>query len=387
VLQADGFAELKGKRVGLLTHPAGVNGSGISTIDVLRRASGVKLVALYAIEHGIYNELPREKRFPDQLDPRTGLMVYSLYNTKGEKPTPAQLAPIDTLVVDLQDIGTRSYTFVSAMKLAMEACFENGKELIVLDRPNPLGGLKVDGPPLDPALSVDNYVGAFPVPYVHGLTIGELAIMAKQKPGVLRVNERVRARGQLTVVRMRGWTRAMRWSDTGLTFVPTSTNIPNVEACEGYAMTGLGCFFGGFSHGIGTSTPFRRLVHDQASLAVVENQLRLLPLSGVSFRRINEPDRKGQPGIYIAITDYAAWRPTELSFWLMQLACKLEPKNPFAAATLGEQRGFLRHMGSTAFFNDMVTKGARTDIAAWLRQWREQAKTFQTQSRQYWLYR
>src|SRR5581483_5127724 len=203
VLAAENFATLAGKRVGLLTHPAGVNRQGISTIDVLRRAPNVNLVALFGVEHGVYGELPAEKIYPDHIDPRTGLMIRSLYNGSSRKPTRAQLKGIDALVIDLQDIGTRSYTFISAMKLAMEACFENGVQVVVLDRPNPLGGLKVDGPLLDPQWT--SYVGEFHVPYVHGLTIGELALMAKEAPGVLDVPEAVRARGKLTIIPMRGW--------------------------------------------------------------------------------------------------------------------------------------------------------------------------------------
>eukprot|EP01034_Spumella_vulgaris_P022904 gene22904-29081_t len=209
VLEADGFAAVKGKRIGLLTHPAGVNRNGLSTVEVLRRAPGVKLVALYAGEHGIYGDLPAEKKYPDQVDPRTGIMVYSLYSGvaykgKSFKASPAQLKNIDALVVDLQDIGTRSYTFTSAMKLAVEACFENGKEVIILDRPNPLGGLKVDGPPLDAQWM--SYVGAFRVPYVHGLTMGELARMVREShaPGGIDVTDAQRAAGKLTVNRALG---------------------------------------------------------------------------------------------------------------------------------------------------------------------------------------
>jgi len=241
VLESRGFDAVKGKRIGLLTHPAGVNRRGISTIDVLRHAPGVQLVALYACEHGLYDELPAETTFPDKVDPHTGLMVFSLYNNKTKHfvPTAAQLRGIDALVIDLQDNGTRSYTFSGAMKSAMEACFANGKEVIVLDRPNPLGGLKVDGPPLDPQWMSD--VGRFRVPYVHGLTMGELALMVKDAspPGGLAISDAARRKGKLTVVPMRGWRRAMRWPETGLTFVPTSTAIQDFAACQGYPMTGL----------------------------------------------------------------------------------------------------------------------------------------------------
>src|SRR5262249_9745827 len=152
---------------------------------------------------------------PDTTDRRTGLPVYSLHG-QNRKPTKAQLSQLDALVIDLQDIGVRSYTFNVAMRYAMDSCFTNGVEVIVLDRPNPLGGLKVDGPFLDRELM--SGVGAFRVPYVHGLTMGELARMAASAPRVLDVPEEVRLKGRLTVVPMRGWRRDMRWPETGLSF-------------------------------------------------------------------------------------------------------------------------------------------------------------------------
>jgi uncharacterized protein YbbC (DUF1343 family) len=386
VLEWHGFAAVKGKRIGLLTHPAGVNRRGESTIDVLRHAPGVNLVALFGVEHGIYGKLPADRHYPDHVDARTGLPVYSLYTGKSRKPTPAQLRGIDALVVDLQDIGTRSYTFISAMKLAMEACFENNKEIIVLDRPNPLGGLKVDGPPLDARWM--SYLGEFRVPYVHGLTIGELARMAKEAPGVLDVPEAVRARGRLTIVPMRGWRRSMRWPDTGLKWVPTSPFIPDFSAVEGYPMVGLGCYIGGFTHGIGAEYPFRGLSHKTARLEVVEKELRALHLPGLQFRRVSVPNRHGKPaiGLYIEITDYDEWRPTELNFYLMTLACKLEPMNPFVAAPTSVQAMFLKHMGSEEFLRALQRDGARTNVAAFFAEWQRRAKIYQQQSRRYWLY-
>ena len=391
VLEAEGFATVKGKRLGLLTHPAGVNRRGERTADVLRRAPGVKLVALFAVEHGINNEFPAGKNYESYTDKRTGLPVRSLYDGKTRKPTKDQLKDLDALVIDLQDIGTRSYTFISAMKLALMACFENGIECIVLDRPNPLGGLKADGPLMDAANM--SYVGSFRVPYVHGLTIGELARMAKEAPevaGPYSIPEAARAKGRLTVVPMRGWTRSMRWSETGLAWIATSPRIQDFEAVKGYPMTGLGCELGGFSHGVGNQHDFRGLSHALAKIDPLEKELRTLPLAGVRLSRISVPNAKtGQPGtgLYLEIADYDAWRPTELNFWLMKLACKLEPKNPFATAPAEKRSLFLHLMGSTAFFNDLVAKGKNVDIEAWLRTWREQAKIYQEQSKRYWLYR
>lgn len=392
VLEADGFAAVKGKRIGLLTHPAGVNRLGVSTIEVLRRAPGVKLVALYAVEHGLYNQLSDSTYFPDAMDPRTGLPVYSLYSGKGRnfRPTPAQLKSIDTLVIDLQDIGTRSYTFSGAMKSAMEVCFEQGKEVIVLDRPNPLGGLKVGGPLLDPDLMTD--VGRFRVPYVHGLTMGELANLARNSapPGGLAISDAARARAKLTVIPMRGWTRAMRWPETGLTFVPTSTRIRDYAACIGYPMTGLGCILGGFFHGVGNQHDFRGVSHPRVPVDALEKELRALRLPGLQFRKISVPNAKtGKPaiGLYIEVTDYDDWQPCDLDLWLMKLGAKYSPKNPFATATEAKRHEFLIHVGSRALWNELGAKGARIDADAWLRHWHEQAKIFQEQSKRFWLYR
>ncbi len=389
VLEADNFAVLKGKRVGLLSHPAGVNRLGVRTVDVLRRAPGVKLVALYSVEHGINMEFTAGKPYNDYKDSRTGLPVFSLYKGDGHmnKAQPYQLKGIDVMVIDLQDNGTRSYTFISALHSALEACFANKVEVVVLDRPNPLGGLKVDGPMLDKALM--SYVGAFRVPYVHGLTMGELARMAKDAPGVLDISDAVRERGKLVVVPMRGWRRSMRWTETGLTWVPTSPHMQEFPMVMGYPMTGLGCILGGFSHGVGEQYEFRGISHATASMDVVEKELRALKLPGLQFRRVSVPNaHTGKPalGIYIEVIDWDDWEPTELSFYMMKLACKLEPKNPFATATQDQRRTFLIHMGSQAFYNDLVAKGAKIDIDAWLRQWREQDKIYQQQSRRYWLY-
>jgi uncharacterized protein YbbC (DUF1343 family) len=279
------------------------------------------------------------------------------------------------------------------MKIAMEGCFENGKEVIVLDRPNPLGGWKVDGPPLDANQMSD--VGRFRVPYVHGLTMGELARMVRDAapPGGLRISAAARARGQLTVIPMRGWTRSMRWPDTGLRWVPTSGAIQDWAAVQGYPMTGLGCILGGFSHGIGRQYIFRGIAHPNVNKvpdAVLERELRALKLPGLRFRPVSvsgEKPGETKTGLYIEIIDYDAWEPTALNFYLMKLACKFEPRNPFAHATRDQRHTFLVHVGSAALFNDLVRKGKAIDIDAWLRTWREQAKIYQEQSKKYWLYR
>ena len=379
VLEAQGFATLAGKRVGLLTHPAGVNRFGVSTIDVLRRSPKVRLVALFGPEHGIYGDEAAEIKIADRVDKRTGLPVYSLYG-KYRKPTKAMLKGLDALVIDLQDVGSRSYTYVSCMRYAMEACFEEGVEVVVLDR------LKVDGPMLDPEWM--SYVGAFRVPYVHGLTIGELAQFSARTPGFLAIPREKQERGRLTIVPMRGWRRSMRWPETGLRWVPTSPMIPDFSAAVGYAMTGLGTYIGGFRHGVGQRYPFRGLLHLRITSDVVEKELKALAIPGIAFRRVSSPNRSGKPatGLYVEVTDWDDWRPTELSFHLMRLGCKLEGGNPYAAASKGIQQGFLRHMGDSDFFADLVAKGARVDVERWLVRWQAENRAYVASKKRFWLY-
>jgi len=383
-LEQSGFSAIAGKRVGLLTNPAGVNRNGVSTIDVLRRAPNVNLVALFGPEHGIYGNEKANVPVDDKIDPRTGLPVYSLYG-KYRKPTPNMLQGLDALVIDLQDVGVRSYTYVSCMRYAMEACFEQGVEVVVLDRPNPLGGLKVDGPPLDREWR--SYVGAFHVPYVHGLTIGELARIAKGVRGWMEVPEPVRQRGKLTVIPMRGWTRDMLWTDTGLRWVPTSPYVPDLSAVLGYAMTGLGSQEGGFSHGIGTPYPFRLLRHQGKTPAEVKRALEACRIPGLSYRILRTRSAAGAPveGVYVTVTDWAAVRPTEISFHMMRITAAWTPGNPFAEAK--NTNLFNKHVGSTAWWNEISQRGRAARVEQFVRNWAQEAQRFQQNARRFWLYR
>jgi uncharacterized protein YbbC (DUF1343 family) len=388
VLEQQGFAPLVGKRVGLLTHPAGVNRQGVSTIDVLRRDRRFRLVALFGPEHGIYGNERAEVPVPDKVDPRTGLPVFSLYGPY-RKPTPAMLRGIDVLVVDLQDVGARSYTYVSCMRYAMEACFEQNVEVVVLDRPNPLGGLKVSGPPLEARWM--SYVGAFPVPYVHGLTIGELARFAAMEPGVLKIPDAVRRKGRLTIVGMQGWQRRHLWPQTGLRWVPTSPNVPSFDAVVGYAMTGLGAQLGGFRHGVGTPYPFRLLSHAEIPQATLATELNRRSLPGLRFVPHTVPGagpgRSTLAGVRVEIADWNAWRPTELSFHMMQIAAARAARNPFAAATNGQADLFNKHVGSSSWWQAITRDGSRVDVHRFVNTWEAQARSFQQASRKYWLYR
>ncbi len=390
VLEADGFKAIAGKKIGLLTHAAGVNRRGESTIDVLRRAPNAKLVCLFAPENGLEGTTKSATHFDDAIHKPTGLPIYSLYG-KNKRPTPEQLKKLDAVLIDLQDIGARSYTFISWMRYTMEACFEAGVEVIILDRPNPLGGLKVDGPPLDPEWESD--VGAFHVPYVHGLTMGELATMAKQAPRVLAVSERVRAKGKLTVIPMRGWIRAMRWPETGLKWVPTSPMIINFDAVVGYAMIGLGCEQTAWKQtalpaGISHDVPTRGITYPKKTADEIIAAMEPYKVAGI--RWVKRESRTGEPkptlGAFAEVVDWDAWHPTELSFYMHKQAEKWSPMKVFATLTFNQQRTFQIHVGSTAWYDALKRDGMKVDVAPFLKNWQERAAVYQTASKKYWLY-
>jgi len=297
------------------------------------------------------------------------------------------LDKIDVLVVDLQDLGSRSYTFGSCMLRAMEACFENNKEIMILDRPNPLGGLKVDGPILD--MQFKSYVGMFKVPYVHAMTLGELARMVKATPESMEITSAQQRAGKLAVISMRGWKRSMLWEDTKLRWVATSPAIPSFAAATGYAMTGLGCQMGGFQHGYGTRYPFRMLTFPGKTPQQIAAELNRYKIRGVSFTPVATKDAKGKPmeGLYVSITDWNSLRPTELSFYLMVAACRFNGGNIFARAGNAQVSLFNKHTGSSEWWNEISQKGAKANVAYYIDKWEREAKAFQRASSKFYLYK
>lgn len=384
-LEETNFQIIKDKKVGLLTHPAGLNSKGESTVNVLRRTSSVNLVALFGPEHGIYGDEKAAVPVEDKIDQNTGLPVYSLYG-KFRKPTKNMLSKIDVLVIDLQDVGVRCYTYISCMRYAMEACFEEGVQVVVLDRPNPLGGNKVAGPMMDEELM--SYVGAFPMPFVHGLTIGEIALWSKKESGILKVSESVRKSGQLAIVPMKNWKRGMTWPQTGLRWIPTSPNIPSLDAVAGYPMTGLGAQMGKFKHGIGTPQPFRFLTFEGKSSQELKSFLDSLNLAGLSFqiKSLKDGSGKESEGVYIVLSDWNKWRPTELAFYMMKLTAIWETPSPFSMAKESEVTLFNKHVGSTAWWEHLFETGSNCDPNKFLKKWDLETKKFTEKVKKYYLY-
>ena len=245
VLRESNGGVLKGMRVGVVAHPASRDSRFVHIVQTLQSLPDVKLVALFGPEHGVYGDEYAGDQIGNRTDPRTGLPVYSLFGST-RKPTPEMLKNLDALVFDLQDIGARSYTYVSTMRACLEACAEQDKAFVVLDRPNPLGGERIEGGFVEPGY--ESFISHLPIPYVHGMTMGELAMLVRDKyaPDY----------DKLTVIKMQGWKRSMLWEDTGLKWVITSPHIPHAETCAYYVATGIVGELNTVSIGVGYTQPF-----------------------------------------------------------------------------------------------------------------------------------
>ena len=317
VLLAEKLHLLRGRRVGLVTNPTGVTSDLESTVDVLHRAPGVQLAALFGPEHGFRASAPDGVAVASGRDRRTGLPVHSLYGPT-KKPTPEMLAGLDVLVFDLQDCGARFYTYTWTLRYCLEAAAENRLPLLVLDRPNPIGGEAVEGPVLDRRFA--SFVGDWPIPIRHGLTLGELATLFNRTIGA-----------DLTVVRMQGWQRAMWFDDTGLPWVLPSPNLPTLEAATVYPGT---CLVEGtnLSEGRGTSRPFEFVgapwIDGASDLALALNTLRL---PGVRFRPVafapTTSKHSGSTcgGVQVHVLDRQAFRPVETGVYLLATIQRLYP--------------------------------------------------------------
>ena len=324
VLRDNGFAQLQGKRVGLITNPSGVDNDLKSTIDILHEAPGVTLTALYSPEHGVRGDVHAGDNVDNAVDPATGVPVYSIYG-KTKKPTPEMLEDVDVLIYDIQDNGCRSFTFISTMGLAMDVCAELGKEFMVLDRPNPVGGNIVEGNLVED--SCFSFVSQFPIPYLYGLTPGELAQYLNEE-NLLQGGKKV----NLSVIPMEGWTRDMDFRETGMPWVLPSPHIPNPEASLYYPMTGILGELYCMSIGVGYTLPFKLVCADWIDAEKFSKAMNDLNLPGVKFRPIHIKPfysvGKGEniAGVEIYVTDKETAPLSLTNFYIMQELAKLYPE-------------------------------------------------------------
>ncbi len=321
VLQDSGFALFEGKRVGLVTNPTGVDRQLRSTIDILH--AHVNLTALFGPEHGVRGDFAAGDHVSDRVDERTGIPVFSLYG-RNRKPDREAMDLVDVIVYDIQDIGVRSYTYISTMGMVMEAAADYKKEVVVLDRPNPLGGFRVEGPLVEEGFH--SFVSRYSIPYIYGMTCGELALMLNGE-GMLEGGRRCR----LKVVPMEGWKRETTFERTGLPWVPTSPHIPHESTALYNAATGILGELDPNMVGIGYTLPFQTLVTDVIDAQELADSMNARGPEGVVFRPVYLKPyymaRAGEAlqGVQIHVTDPAGAELTGIQFIFLREAEKIDP--------------------------------------------------------------
>lgn len=387
VLRERGFEGLRGKRVGLVTNPSGVDSHLVSTVDILFEAPEVNLVALYGPEHGVRGDVYAGCKVEDAVDAATGLPVHSLYGAT-RKPTDRMLEGVDIMVYDIQDVGVRSYTFISTLGLVMEACAENGIEVMVLDRPNPLGGNKIEGCYVERPFN--SFVSQYRIPYVYGLTVGELAVLINEE-GLNRgqKGDREPVKCTLSVVPMEGWERDMTYTDTGLPWVLPSPNIPFADTPMYYASAGVcGELYGFMNIGIGYTLPFQLFGAEWLDADKLKRRLDSYGLPGVSFRTIwykpffGSSAGKQVKGVQYFFTDYEKARLTDVQFYVMQAVAELYPaKKAFEAAN---GIGLFDKVCGTDYVRLNFSKRYKVcDIEDY---WRKDEDDFRRMSQKYYMY-
>lgn len=386
VLVERGFEGLKGKKVALMTNPSGIDRQLRSTIDILHEAPEVQLVALLAPEHGVRGDVYAGGKVSDAVDEATGVPVYSVYgNTK--KPTAAMLKGVDVVVYDIQDVGTRSYTFISSLGLLMRACAELDIEVMVLDRPNPLGGEKVEGCVVEDGHY--SFISEFKIPYVYGLTVGELAMLLNEEGlnrGVKGNEAALKCR--LSVVPMKGWSRSMTFLETGLPWVLPSPNIPYPQSAIGYPCAGIAGEFSGYLNiGVGYTLPFGTFAASWIDADALKKGLDALDIPGVSFRTIHYKPTSGADsgkllhGVQYYMTDYSKAELTMVQFHVLEvLHCLYPEQNPFSK---GNNATFDNVCGTDYVRLNFQKRFKVADIHDY---WQKDAESFKALSKKYMLY-
>ena len=351
------LATLTGQRIGLITNPSGVDGRLVPTADRLASDPRIRLVQLYGPEHGIRGEVPAGDPVEDARDPVTGLPVQSLYG-RTRRPTPESLAGIDALLFDIQDIGSRTYTYISTLGEAMRACAEHRKPLWVLDRPNPLGGLQAEGPVMPEQWR--NFIGWGPMPVTHGMTVGEVARFFNATLGI---------GCELQVVPMRGWRREMTWADTGLTWTQTSPHIPGVRQAHLYVATGMVAMSTtNLSDGVGTTLPFEIVAAEFIDPPQLAAALDASGLPGVRFQALAVKPFYGGfkdqalRGVRLHLDDPRAFEPLRTALTVLATLERLHP----GKIAWAEEQIIGRHWGETTLPARISRGDTVPDIqAAW----------------------
>ncbi len=388
VLEERGFEGLVGRNVGLVTNPSGVDSQLRSTIDILFNAPGVRLKALFGPEHGVRGDAYAGSYVADSKDTQTGLPVYSIYGPN-RKPSPSMLEGLDVVVYDIQDVGSRSYTFISTLGLVMRACAEQGIEVMVLDRPNPLGGNKVEGCLVEDGFH--SFVSEFKIPYIYGITVGELAIMLNEEG--LNCGEKgdePPLKCKLSVIPMAGWHRNMLYSDTGLPWILPSPNIPYSESAIGYPSAGIcGEFNNYLNIGIGYTLPFGVFAAEWIEADALKARLDGYGIPGIAFRTIHFKPFSGSAkgkllhGVQYHYTDFEAATCTLTQFYVMQAVKELYPGHDPFKDSKGRLAMFDKVCGTDYVRTHFEKRFRVEDIRDY---WNKDTESFKKRSQKYYLY-
>ena len=310
---ADLPAALRGKRVALITNHTGIDRHRTADIDLIARHKDLKLVALLAPEHGIRGDAQDGVRIENEVDPKTGIPIHSLYLSEDRAPTDAMLKDVDVIVYDLQEVGGRTWTYVSTMALSMQAAAKKGIPFVVLDRPNPIGGEIVEGALLNPKFK--SFVGMYPIPARHGMTVGELAMLFNKNHGI---------GANLIVAQVKNWRRSQWFDETGLPWVNPSPNLRSLAALTSYPGS---VYFEGtnLSEGRGTDRPFEQIGASWLKAANIVDTMNGRKLPGIRFEATTmavspaAAKFKGQtiPAIRFVVTDREAYRPVRTALLLI----------------------------------------------------------------------
>ncbi len=371
VLQKKNFSILRKKNVGLITNHTGITKKAEHIVDLLYKAPNVKLVAIFTPEHGFYGNVDT---FIEGVstEPKTGLPIYSLYG-KIKKPTPEMLKNVDVLVFDIQDIGARFYTYITTLGLCMEAAKENNKLMVVLDRPNPITGVYVEGNVTDKKF-IGQFATYFPLAVRHGMTIGELALM---------FNKEYKINCKLKVIKMQGWKREMWFDETGLPWVNTSPNIRSLSAAILYP--GVAYFEAGtnVTEGRGTEKPFEYVGAPWINGKLWAEELNSRNIPGVVFEPVKFVPTaykyKGQQceGVYIKVVDRNKLKVVELGIHMLDSVIKLYKDEFFLP------EGF-DILAGKSYIREMLIK--REPVNKIVSQWEEELKAFLKKRKKYLLY-
>ena len=371
-------------RYGLVAHPSSVSVDGRHVLETCGATSAGLPVRLFAPEHGLLGREQDMETVADTVDPWTGVEVVSLYgdDPSRQRPAEASLADLDAIVVDLQDVGSRYYTFVYTMAYVMEAARPLGLPVVVLDRPNPIGGNRVEGPVLEPGW--ESFVGRYPLPVRHGMTAGELARWFNQSQGI---------GCDLRVVDMKGWSRSMSYERTGLPWVPPSPNMPALSTACVYPG---GCLIEGtqLSEGRGTTLPFELVGAPDLDSRALAERLRGFELAGVAFRAaafrpmFQKHSGKTCTGIQVIVTEGATFRPFE-TYVAILAAVRDSAGDAFAWRTETYEFESSRLAIDLLFGNDWLRAGLESgaDVAELKRRWQPGLERFISERSEFLAYR